>query len=99
VDSLVNNAGIYDKKSTYGSYTISTDFKVLETNLMGTILGTTLALEKMSVVSGGAGGLVVQICSVAALLTTKASSLYKASKYGVLGYVRLGYVTRYSVYV
>jgi len=66
---------------------------------MGTILGTTLALEKMSVVSGGAGGLVVQICSVAALLTTKASSLYKASKYGVLGYVRLGYVTRYSVYV
>ena len=85
---MVNNAGIYDATTKYGSHNISTDMKVIETNLMGTILGTTLALEKMSRDSGGAGGLIIQISSVAALITTKASSLYKASKYGVLGYVR-----------
>ena len=80
VDTLVNNAGIYDSTTNYGSHNISTDFKVIETNLMGTILGTTLALEKMSQGRGGAGGLIIQISSVAALITTNASSLYKASK-------------------
>ena len=55
---------------------------------MGTILGTTLSLEKMSQEGGGAGGLVVQISSTAALISTGASSLYTASKYGMLGYVR-----------
>ena len=85
---MVNNAGVYDSETNYGSHNISTDFKVIETNLMGTILGTTLALEKMSLQSGGSGGLVVQISSVAALITTGASSVYQASKYGVLGYVR-----------
>ena len=85
---MINNAGIYDSKTNYGSHNISTDYKVIETNLMGTILGTTLALEKMSLERGGPGGLVVQISSTAALTSTGASSLYQASKYGVLGYVR-----------
>ena len=85
---MVNNAGIYDANTLIGAYQVSTDMRVLETNLVGTILGTTLALEKMSLESGGAGGLVVQISSTAALITTGASSLYQASKYGVLGYVR-----------
>ena len=85
---MVNNAGIYDANTIFGSYHVSTDMRVLQTNLVGTILGTTLALEKMSLEGGGAGGLVVQISSVAALMTTGASSLYQASKYGILGYVR-----------
>ena len=88
MDTLVNNAGIYDANTIFGSYHVSTDMRVLQTNLVGTILGTTLALEKMSLEGGGAGGLVVQISSVAALMTTGASSLYQASKYGILGYVR-----------
>ena len=71
---MVNNAGIYDANTIFGSYHVSTDMRVLQTNLVGTILGTTLALEKIS--------------SVAALMTTGASSLYQASKYGILGYVR-----------
>ena len=77
---MVNNAGIYDANTIFGSYHVSTDMRVLQTNLVGTILGTTLALEKMSLEGGGAGGLVVQISG--------ASSLYQASKYGILGYVR-----------
>ena len=85
---MVNNAGVYDANTTFGAYRVSTDMRVMETNLMGSILGTTLALQKMSKESGGAGGLIVQISSVAALFTTGCSSLYQASKYGVLGYVR-----------
>ena len=82
VDALVNNAGIYDSKVSLGPYHVSTDFKVVETNLLGAILGTTLALEKMSVERGGGGGIVVQISSTAALMTTGASSFYTASKGG-----------------
>ena len=85
---MVNHAGIYDANKLMGAYHVSSDMRVLETNLVGTILGTTLALEKMSQESGRGGGLVVQISSIAALITTGASSLYQASKYGVLGYVR-----------
>lgn len=88
VEALVNNAGIFDRNVDVNSAGVSTDLKVVETNLMGTIYGTTLALEKMSVGGGGAGGLLVQICSIAALLNIQASSLYTASKAGVLGYVR-----------
>ena len=88
---MVNNAGIYDANTSWaanGPHQVSTDMRVLETNLVGTILGTTLALEKMSQEGGGGGGVVVQNCSVAALIPTGATSLYQASKYGVLGYVR-----------
>ena len=52
---MVNNAGIYDANKLMGGYHVSSDMRVLETNLVGTILGTTLALEKMSQEGGGAG--------------------------------------------
>ena len=52
---MVNNAGIYDANIIDGPYQVSTDMRVIETNLVGTILGTTLALEKMSQEGGGAG--------------------------------------------
>ena len=81
VEALCNNAGIYE------SYQ-STNTNIINVNLLGVTYGTNLAMEKMSAERGGRGGLVVQVSSMAGLLTTSASPLYCASKAGVLGYLR-----------
>ena len=81
VEALVNNAGIYE---TYQS----TNTDIINVNLLGVTLGSSLAMEKMSVRQGGSGGLIVQVASMAGLVTTSASPLYCASKAGVVSYVR-----------
>ena len=81
VEALCNNAGIYE---TYQS----TNTNIINVNLLGVTYGTNLAMEKMSVERGGRGGLIVQVSSMAGLVTTSASPLYCASKAGVLGYLR-----------
>ena len=81
VEALCNNAGIYE---TYES----TNTNIINVNLLGVAYGTNLAMEKMSVERGGRGGLIVQVASMAGLVTTSASPLYCASKAGVLGLLR-----------
>ena len=81
VEVLCNNAGIYE---TYQS----TNTNIINVNLLGVVYGTNLAMEKMSVERGGRGGLIVQVASMAGLVTTSASPLYCASKAGVLGLLR-----------
>ena len=61
---------------------------IINVNLLGLAYGTNLAMEKMSTERGGRGGLIVQVCSMAGLVTTSASPLYCASKAGVLAYLR-----------
>ena len=78
VEALCNNAGIYE---TYQS----TNTNIINVNLLGVVYGTNLAMEKMS---AERRGLIVQISSMAGLVTTSASPLYCASKAGVLSYLR-----------
>ena len=78
VEALCNNAGIYE---TYQS----TNTNIINVNLLGVVYGTNLAMEKMS---AERGGLIVQISSMAGLVTTSASPLYCSSKAGVLAYLR-----------
>ena len=81
VEALCNNAGIYE---TYES----TNTNIINVNLLGVTYGSIMAMEKMSVRKGGSGGLIVQVSSMAGLVTTTASPLYCASKAGVLAYLR-----------
>ena len=81
VEALCNNAGIYE------SYQ-STNTNIINVNLLGVTYGSIMAMEKMSVRKGGSGGLIVQVSSMAGLVTTTASPLYCASKAGVLAYLR-----------
>ena len=81
VEVLCNNAGIYE---TYQS----TNTNIINVNLLGVTYGSIMAMEKMSVRKGGSGGLIVQVSSMAGLVTTTASPLYCASKAGVLAYLR-----------
>ena len=71
------------------SYEInSIDMKIIDVNLIGTIYGTKMAMQKMSTETGGYGGVVVQLGSMASFVTTTASPLYLASKHAIVGLVR-----------
>lgn len=79
IDILCNNAGILNE---------NTPEKTISINLMGMIKGTYLALEHMSKLSGGRGGVIVNTASMAGLGPLPSCPIYTASKHGVVGFTR-----------
>ena len=77
VEALVNNAGVYSGKE-------SLDMNIIDVNIKGVVLGTSLGLERMA----KHGGIIVALGSTASLLASTASPLYTASKHAVLGMIR-----------
>lgn len=77
VDIFCNNAGI----NTYWGWR-----KCMDVNIMATMAGMELALERMSVDKGGRGGLVVNTASLAGIVHgwNKQSYSYFASKHAVV---------------
>ena len=57
---------------------------IIDVNIKGVVLGTSLGLERMA----KQGGIIVQLGSTASLLASTASPLYTASKHAVLGMIR-----------
>ncbi|KAF1378299.1 hypothetical protein PFLUV_G00189100 [Perca fluviatilis] len=79
IDILCNNAGILNE---------TTWEKTVSINLMGVIRGTYLALEQMSKLSGGRGGVIVNTASMAGLGPLPSCPVYTATKHGVIGFTR-----------
>ncbi|KAK9536859.1 hypothetical protein VZT92_006612 [Zoarces viviparus] len=79
IDILCNNAGILDEKCWE---------RAVSVNLMGVIRGTYLALEHMSKLSGGRGGVIVNTASLAGLGPLPSCPVYTATKHGVVGFTR-----------
>ncbi|XP_034461660.1 15-hydroxyprostaglandin dehydrogenase [NAD(+)]-like [Hippoglossus hippoglossus] len=79
VDILCNNAGIFDEGTWEKSVSI---------NLVGVIRGTYLALELMNKLTGGRGGVIVNIASIAGLGPFACCPVYTATKYGVVGFTQ-----------
>ncbi|GFW13159.1 hypothetical protein TNCV_4120611 [Trichonephila clavipes] len=79
VDLLVNNAGILNEYEPQ---------KVMDINLVGTIYGCRVALKYMGKSTGGSGGFVINIASIAGILPASALPVYVASKHGVVGLTR-----------
>ncbi|XP_011181386.1 alcohol dehydrogenase [Zeugodacus cucurbitae] len=78
-DVLVNGCGMMD------------DTKVdlmIDINLMGLIHSTLTALPYMNKSTGGRGGLIVNISSVAGLEPTAVVAVYSAAKHGVTAFTR-----------
>ncbi|XP_020491248.1 15-hydroxyprostaglandin dehydrogenase [NAD(+)] [Labrus bergylta] len=96
IDIMCNNAGILNE---------STWEKTVSINLMGVIRGTYLALEHMSKLNGGQGGVIINTASMAGLGPLPSCPVYTASKHGVVGFTRaiaaassaLGYGIRINV--
>ena len=68
ITSLVNNAGITGKAARLDSYDAAEMRRVLDVNVIGTMLCTREATRRMSTRHGGGGGTIVNLSSVAAVL-------------------------------
>ncbi|XP_041808768.1 15-hydroxyprostaglandin dehydrogenase [NAD(+)]-like [Chelmon rostratus] len=79
IDILCNNAGILNE----GEWE-----KTVSINLVGLVRVTYLALEHMNKLTGGRGGVVVNIASMAGLGPLLSSPVYTATKHGVVGFTR-----------
>jgi NAD(P)-dependent dehydrogenase (short-subunit alcohol dehydrogenase family) len=66
--ALVNNAGITGRAGRLETFDAATLRRILDVNVVGTLLCTQAAVKRMSTKSGGAGGAIVNVSSVAAQL-------------------------------
>ena len=82
IDCLINNAGITSFKLAEEN-SINEINDIINTNLLGSIYTIKAVLPQM--ISNG-GGTIINILSVVTKKTFTNSSLYSASKYGLLGY-------------
>ncbi|XP_062309454.1 15-hydroxyprostaglandin dehydrogenase [NAD(+)] [Osmerus eperlanus] len=79
VDVVCNNAGIINERDWE---------KTVAVNLCGVVRGTYLALEHMKKTSGGHGGVIVNVASMAGLGPMVSAPIYTATKHGVVGFSR-----------
>lgn len=79
--ALVNNAGIVDRKARFDEMSLARWRRMFDTNVIGTLLCSRAAVQRMSTRHGGAGGAIVNLSSVAARLGAPAMYVdYAASK-------------------
>lgn len=82
IDCLINNAGITSFKLAEEN-SINEINDIIQTNLLGSIYAIKAVLPQM--ISNG-GGAIINILSVVTKKTFTKSSIYSASKFGLLGY-------------
>jgi len=82
IDCLVNNAGITSFKLAEDN-SVNEINDVIQTNLLGSIYAIKSVLPQM--IANG-GGTIINILSVVTKKTFTKSSIYSASKFGLLGY-------------
>ena len=68
ITSLVNNAGITGKAGRLETYDAAAMRRVLNVNVLGAMLCSREAAKRMSTKNGGAGGTIVNLSSIAAVL-------------------------------
>lgn len=79
--ALVNNAGVVDKTARVDEMSAARLARMMNTNIVGSILCAREAVKRMSTTHGGAGGVIVNISSVAATLGSPGLYVdYAASK-------------------
>ncbi|MCF2521180.1 SDR family oxidoreductase [Bradyrhizobium sp. G127] len=79
--ALVNNAGVVDKTARVDQMSAERLVRMMNINVVGSILCAREAVKRMSTTHGGAGGVIVNISSVAATLGSPGLYVdYAASK-------------------
>jgi NAD(P)-dependent dehydrogenase (short-subunit alcohol dehydrogenase family) len=68
ITALVNNAGITGKAGRLESFDAATMRRVMDVNIIGAMLCSQQAVRRMSTRNGGAGGVIVNVSSIAATL-------------------------------
>ncbi|TGZ49122.1 15-hydroxyprostaglandin dehydrogenase [NAD(+)]-like [Temnothorax longispinosus] len=79
LDILINNAGVINE----------TDFsEAIDVNVTAVIRGTLLGIQQMRKDSGGKGGVIVNISSIAGLRAVSQLPVYSATKHAVVSFSR-----------
>ena len=90
LDALVNNAGVVAPASRVVDYDVERMRRVFDTNVLGSFLCAREAIRRMSTRSGGAGGVIVNISSVAAKLGSPNEYVDYAASKGALETMTVG---------
>ena len=90
VTALVNNAGITGKAGRLETYDAAAIRRVLDVNVVGAMLCTREAIKRMSTKYGGAGGTIVNLSSVAAVLGGANSWTPYAAAKGAINSLTIG---------
>ncbi len=90
ITALVNNAGITGGKAEVRSLDTVTLQRVFETNVYGPFYCAREAINRMSLSSGGQGGSIVNISSVAAVMGAGGERVHYAASKGAIDAFTLG---------
>lgn len=90
LDVLVNNAGILEGGTRLEEISTDRFRRVLETNVIGCFLCMRAAVKRMSARDGGAGGVIVNVSSVAARMGSPFEYVDYAASKGALDSMTLG---------
>ncbi|HET7528184.1 MAG TPA: SDR family oxidoreductase [Burkholderiaceae bacterium] len=88
--ALVNNAGIVDLKARLDEMSTARWRRMLDVNVFGTLLCSREAVKRMSTRHGGAGGVIVNLSSIAATLGAPAMYVDYAASKGAIESFTLG---------
>jgi NAD(P)-dependent dehydrogenase (short-subunit alcohol dehydrogenase family) len=91
VAALVNNAGIVGRAGPHDVSDAETIRRVLDVNVTGTMLCTREAARRMSTKKGGAGGAIVNVSSIAAVLGGANQWIPYAAAKGAVNTLTVGY--------
>ena len=81
ISALVNSAGVVDVASRVDGMTVARLKRMFDTNVVGSLVCAREAVRRMSTAHGGAGGVIVNLSSVAATLGSPGQYVdYAASK-------------------
>ncbi|HEY6510529.1 MAG TPA: SDR family oxidoreductase [Burkholderiaceae bacterium] len=88
--ALVNNAGIVDMKARLDEMSAARFKRMLDVNVLGTLLCSREAVKRMSTRHGGAGGSIVNLSSIAASLGAPDMYVDYAASKGAIDSLTLG---------
>jgi len=90
IDALVNNAGILEPHTTLENMTAARISRVLNTNVLGSLLCAREAVKHMSTDNGGNGGSIVNVSSIAAKLGSPNEYVDYAATKGAVDTLTIG---------
>ncbi len=90
VSALVTNAGITGSTSSLDAITTATLDEVMDINIRGVFLATRAAIKRMATDLGGAGGSIVNLSSVAAILGGPGDWVHYAASKGAINSFTIG---------
>jgi len=90
ITALINNAGIVDMKARLDEMSTARFKRMLDINVLGTLLCSREAVKRMSTRHGGAGGAIVNLSSIAASLGAPGMYVDYAASKGAIDSLTVG---------